>query len=84
MKKKILATLGAVMVLMLAIVPAVSAAEVTVPDVGGTLESAFTGVINNIISTATSILPIALSVMGISLTVTFGIKFFKRVTGRSA
>ena len=47
---------------------------------GGTaVVSAMTGVANDMTSTATSIIPIALGVVGISMVLVFGIKIFKKI-----
>ena len=46
------------------------------------LVSAMTGVANDMTSTATSLIPIALGVVGIALVVVFGIKIFKKIANK--
>ena len=47
------------------------------------MTDAFQTVVTDIITTITGILPIALSVLGLTLVVAFGIKWFKRIIGKS-
>ena len=44
--------------------------------------SAMTTLANDMKATATSLIPIALGVVGLSMVVVFGIRIFKRIAGR--
>ena len=45
------------------------------------MTSAFGDVADDIIATIMGVLPIALGVLGLSIAIFFGVKFFKRITG---
>lgn len=47
------------------------------------LTTAFTSITGDLSSVATSVAPIALGVIGLSLVVIFGIKMFKRITNKA-
>lgn len=47
------------------------------------LNSAFTDIAGDLTSVATSVAPIALGVIGLSVVVIFGIKMFKRITNKA-
>jgi hypothetical protein len=47
------------------------------------LTTAFTSIAGDVSSALTSILPIALGVLGVGIVVMVGIKFFKRITNRA-
>ena len=44
------------------------------------MTSAFSNVSSNIVDTIMGVLPIALGVLGLSIAIYFGVKFFKRIT----
>lgn len=47
------------------------------------LTSAFTTVASDMTSAVTSVLPIALGIVGTVMVVIFGVKIFKRITGKA-
>lgn len=57
--------------------PAASTSQVT-----SALTSALSSTANDVMSTITTLLPVALGVVGAFIAVKLGIKFFKQVTGR--
>jgi len=59
-------------------------AEGTPVDVSGTLLTGFTGMINNLISFVTSLLPVVLPLMAAIVMVTGGIKIFKKLRSGTA
>ncbi len=82
MKKKVMAFFAVVMALTVALaVPALAAVESV--DVTEVLSSSFETMIGNMMTTAAAVLPICMTVLGLSVTVGFGIKWFKRLTGKA-
>jgi hypothetical protein len=80
MKKKIfLACLVVVMVAAMA-VPAFAEDPV---DISTVMTTSFQEMINNMMTMAANVLPICMSVLGLSVAVGFGIKWFKRLTGKA-
>lgn len=53
------------------------------PSVSDTLATGLTSVASEMTGMITSMLPIALGVVGVGLAVTFGIKYFKKLTNRA-
>ena len=80
--KKLFAVIGAVVIAFcLSIVAA--AEDFSAIDVGSAVSDGFAGVGNDMLGMITGILPIGLGIIGAILAVTFGIKFFKKLTGRA-
>lgn len=52
------------------------------PSVESAMTTAFTNIASQIQSTATSVAPIALGVVGIGIVIGFGIKLYKRITNK--
>ncbi len=53
------------------------------PDITSVMTTAFQSTITNMMSAAAAVLPICMTVLGLSVTVGFGIKWFKRLTGKA-
>jgi hypothetical protein len=47
------------------------------------MNTAFTSIASDITATITSVLPIALGILGLTLAIKFGIRWFKSLVGRS-
>lgn len=47
------------------------------------LTSAFTSISADLQSTATSVAPIALSIIGVSIVIIFGIRMYKKITNKA-
>ncbi|HAT4094495.1 TPA: hypothetical protein I9Z34_003054 [Clostridium perfringens] len=52
--------------------------EVGTSSVVSAMQTAFTNIQNDCMSTVSSGLPVALTIAGVGIVVTFGVKFFKR------
>lgn len=52
-------------------------------DINSALTTAFTGVVSDITSGITSVLPIALGLVGTVMVIMFGIKIFKKITNKA-
>lgn len=52
------------------------------PSVESAMTTAFTNIASQIQSTASSVAPIALGVVGIGIVIGFGIKLYKRITNK--
>lgn len=63
-------------------VPALANEGATAGTANSDVVNAMTTVANDMKATATAILPVALTVVGLSMVVIFGIKMFRRVSGR--
>lgn len=62
-------------------VPAFAAGETA--SINETLTSAFQTMVNDMMATAVSVLPIAMTILGLSVTVGFAVKWFKRLSGKA-
>jgi choline-glycine betaine transporter len=81
MKKRIFLAFLVVVVVVAMAVP-VFAAEGDV-DITSVMTTAFSATIENMMNAAAAVLPICMTVLGLSVTVGFGIKWFKRLTGKA-
>lgn len=79
---KLFAVVGAV-VAAISLSMVAAAEDFSAVDVGGAVTDGFGGVANDMLGMITDILPIALAIIGAVLAITFGIKFFKKLTGRA-
>ena len=52
-------------------------------DVGNEVKTGFTAVANDMLGMISKLLPVGLGLVGAVLAITFGIKFFKKLTGRA-
>lgn len=73
------ALIGMAVAVTAAVTPMVASAEATANDA---VVKAMTSTANDMVATGTAIIPVALTVIGLSLVVIFGIKMFKRISGR--
>jgi hypothetical protein len=82
MKKRILRLVVLVVMVFAMAVPAFAStpATVNIQDVMGT---AFNAAVVSIMESISTVLPIALPILGITIAIGFGIKFFKKITGKA-
>lgn len=52
-------------------------------NIQSALSTAFTEISTNLSTTVTSILPIALGIVGMGIVIVFGVKWFKRLTNKA-
>jgi len=78
MKKKIV--LAVAMVLVLSICSVAMVALASPPDVTTVMETSFKSIVNDILEIIAIVLPIALGVLGMTMAIRFGIKWFKNLT----
>lgn len=52
-------------------------------DITTVMTTAFQSTVSNMMSAAAAVLPICMTVLGLSVTVGFGIKWFKKLTGKA-
>ena len=81
MKKRIMTIVVMCAVLMMSFATMVSADDPV--DVTTTLTSSFQTVVDNIMTTIGGILPVALGLLGLSMAIMFGIKWFKKIAGKA-
>ncbi len=81
MKKKLLmAVMVATLVLAMS-VPALAAVETV--DINSVMETSFQEMVTNMMGAAAGVLPICMTVLGLSVTIGFGIKWFKKLIGKA-
>lgn len=76
MKKK--AIIAALPISLMASLPVLASSTGTA---NADVVSAMTTTANDMVATGTAIIPVALTVIGLSMVVTFGIRIFSKVTG---
>lgn len=81
LKRKIAAGVGALLVSVSAVVPAL-AADGDSATIASTMSTALTTVQSDFMSTVNAIAPIALTIFGVFLVWKLGLRFFKSITGR--
>lgn len=79
MKKKIFLVAGTVGSIPVLALPVLAESTGTANQA---VVSAMTNISNDMIATANSIIPVALTTVGLSIVVVFGIRIFKRVMGK--
>ena len=55
--------------------------DVATPDVKDMMETSFKSISSDITSTIMTVLPIALGILGLTIAIRFGIRWFKSLTG---
>ena len=58
-------------------------AEAAPDPIQSALSTAFTSIASDLTSTITTVAPIALGVLGMGIVLTFGVKWFKRLTNKA-
>lgn len=86
MKRKIFraVSVAGVLAVLVCLLCVVAGAEGTSVDVQGTLTSSFSDIIDDILSTIVAILPLCLSILGVTVSIGAAINFFKKLSGKTA
>lgn len=77
MKKKVIVT--SLPVALMASIPALASEPGTSGTANSAVVTALTGTANDMVATGTSLIPVALTVVGLSMAVIFGIRLFKKI-----
>jgi type IV secretory pathway VirB2 component (pilin) len=83
LKKKLMIPAVAAIATAATALPVMAETTSAMSTVQSSLTSSFTEIGNSMTSTITSVLPIALPIIGIGLVVSFGLKWFKKITSKA-